>query len=516
MNTRTRTLTLAVTGVALITIGMAAAWQLGKRQGSQTDSVLNAASAAPAAAADAPQKAGDVDPATGKRVLYWHDPMVPGQRFDKPGKSPFMDMMLVPKYAAEAGGGVSVDARLAQSLGMRLATATRETVSRGVEAVATVGFNDRDVAIVQTRAAGFVERVYARAPGDVIAKGAPLVDLLVPEWLGAQEELLALARDRDDALVAAARQRLLVLGMTRQEIEAVERAGQPRAVITIAAPIAGVIQELGVRQGMTLAPGTTLARINGLGTVWLEAAVPETQAATLAPGGSTRARFAAYPGEVFEGKIAAVLPETNRDTRTLRVRIEVPNRGLKLRPGMYAQIALAGAAEDAIVVPAEAVIRSGRRAVVFVAQADKPGQYAPVEVELGPEIDGKLVVRKGLSESEQVVASGQFLIDSEASLAGVLTRAGEAPAAAAPERPTGPTHEGTGVVTAVDAEAATLSHAPIPTLQWGAMTMAFKFADTQQAQSIARGERVRFRFYQRGDDYVLERIEKLDASESTK
>lgn len=505
---KARTLTITLVAGVLSTAALVGAWQLGRQQAQQAARTATATATAPAAAAGAPQKAGDIDPATGKRVLYWHDPMVPGQRFDKPGKSPFMDMLLVPKYAAGDGNenaGVSIDPRLAQNLGVRLAPVTRENMAHAVEAVATAGFNERDVAIVQSRTGGFVERVYAHAPGDVIAQGAPLVDLLVPEWLGAQQELLALQRAGDAELADAARQRLRALGMTPAEIEAVERSGQARAVATISAPIGGVLQEVGVRQGMTLSPGTTLARINGLATVWLEAAVPEAQAALLAIGRPAHATFAAYPGETFTGKVTAVLPEANRETRTLRVRLEFPNRGLKLRPGMYARIGLAGPSEQALVVPSEAVIRTGKRAVVYVAQPQRPGRYLPVEVELGHEIDGKLVVRKGLSEGQQVVASGQFLIDSEASLAGALTRAGEAASASAP------VHEGTGVVTAIDKAAVTLDHGPIASLQWGGMTMAFKLGAPEQAQAIARGDRVRFRFKQQGDDYVLERIEKLGA-----
>jgi Cu(I)/Ag(I) efflux system membrane fusion protein len=441
MNRRTLAWTLAA--AALLAGAVASAWQLGKRQAQQaapsaaaSDTAATAANTAANAAANTatsaatstgatgePQKAGDIDPATGKRVLYWHDPMVPGQRFDRPGKSPFMDMMLVPKYADDAGGsGVRIDPRLAQSLGMRVATVTRERLAPSVEAVASVTLNDRDVAIVQTRSGGFVERAYPHAPGDVISAGAPLVDLLVPEWLGAQEEFLELRRAGDDALADAARDRLRALGLSEAMIRDLERRGEARGVVTITAPIGGVVQELGVRAGMTIAPGTLVARVNGLATVWLEAAVPEAQASMLTTGQRVRARLAAYPGETFEGRIAAVLPETNRETRTLRVRMEFPNRGLKLRPGMYAQVALSGAAEQALVVPSDAVIRTGKRAVVFVVNPDDPSRYTPVAVELGREIDGKLVVRSGLSEGQQVVASGQFLLDSEASLAGVMAR----------------------------------------------------------------------------------------------
>jgi membrane fusion protein, copper/silver efflux system len=331
-------------------------------------------------------------------------------------------MQLVPKYAEEVStAGVQVDARLSQSLGLRLAPVTREVVATGIDAVGTLGFDERDVAIVQTRSAGFVERVYARAPGDVVAAGAPLVDVLVPEWAGAQQEYLAVRATGDAALTAASRQRLVLLGMSEGLIRDVERSGRPHQVMTITSPTGGVIQELMVRAGMSLAAGMTLARINGLGTMWLEVAVPEVHAALLSPGRPVKATFAAYPGEAFDGRIAVVLPETSRETRTLRVRIELPNRSGKLKAGMYAQASIGGLPQEALVVPSEAVIRTGRRAVVFVA-GDKPGQFSPVEVELGREVGAKLIVLKGLAAGQRVVASGQFLIDSEASMSGMLQR----------------------------------------------------------------------------------------------
>ena len=191
--------------------------------------------------------------------------------------------------------------------------------------------NERDVSIVQARTNGFVERVYARAPGDVVAAGAPLVDVLNPEWLGAQQEYLAVKATGDAALTQAARARLTLLGMPASLIERVDQSGQAVALHTITAPTGGVITELMVRQGMTVAPGMTLARINGLGTVWLEAALPEALAAAIQPGQAVEARFPALPGEVLKGRVAAVLPEANRDTRTLRVRIELPNPGQRLQ-----------------------------------------------------------------------------------------------------------------------------------------------------------------------------------------
>ena len=357
-----------------------------------------------------------------RKPLYWYDPMKPDTRFDKPGKSPFMDMDLVPRYAEDAtAGGVKIDPRLTQSLGFRLASVTRERVASSFDAVGTLGLDERDVAIVQSRTAGFVEKVYSRAPGDLVVAGSPLVDLLVPEWAGAQQEFLAVRAYAEDSLTAAARHRLLLLGMPEALVREVERSGRAQPVMTITSPIGGVIQELMVRTGMSLGAGMTLARINGLSTVWLEVALPEVQAALATPGRAVRARFAAYPGEVFEGRVKAVLPETVRETRTLRLRIELPNPNGKLKAGLFATATIVGAREDALVVPSEAVIRTGQRAVVFVA-GEKPGSFSPVTVEIGPEIGDKLVVLKGLIAGQQVVASGQFLIDSEASMAGRVVR----------------------------------------------------------------------------------------------
>jgi len=202
---------------------------------------------------------------------------------------------------------------------MRTAKVERGNLSATVNAVASVQLNDRQVAIVQSRSSGFVERVYARAPGDVVVRGAPLVDLLIPEWAGAQSEFLAVIKTNDRALIQAARERLQLLGMSSDLISRVEKSGRPQTVVTIVAPIAGLIQTLDIRSGMTLTAGAPLAKINGLDSVWLEAAVPEAQAGQINVGGKLGARFSAYPSENFTGKILAVLPETNADSRTLRV-----------------------------------------------------------------------------------------------------------------------------------------------------------------------------------------------------
>ncbi len=488
-----------VGAAALLGLAALAGWGFGQWHAGHAPTTDGAAPAQAAASA------GE------RKVLYWYDPMVPTQRFDKPGKSPFMDMQLVPRYADEGGassgvpgapGALEISTQAQQALGLRLARVEKRLLGAAVEAVGTVQLNERDIAIVQARTAGFVERVFGRAPGDVVAAGAPLAELFNPEWLGAQQEYLAVKSTGDTTLTQAARQRLMLLGMPSALVERVDASGQPVALQTLTTPVSGVITELMVRQGMALAPGMTLARINGLGTVWLEVALPEVLAAAIGPGQPVQARFAALPGAVVHGKVAAVLPEANRDTRTLRLRIELPNPGQRLKAGMFAQVSLGGAQREMLVVPAEAVIRTGRRALVYVAE--EAGRYRPVAVEIGEQVDEWIVIRSGLVAGQQVVASGQFLIDSEASLQGVMARASAASAATQ--------YRATGVVTQIEADSITLDHAPVPALKWPAMSMPFTLADPALARGLKPGQSVGFSFDKQGDDYRITAIEPQTAA----
>ncbi len=376
-----------------------------------------------AAARDSmPQDALPAAPPAERKPLYWYDPMVPAQRFDKPGKSPFMDMRLVPKYAdeaggEEAGGGVIVSPAAQQSLGVRTALVERKTIGQQIDAAGTLQLNERDVSLVQARAAGFVEKVYPRAPGELIAAGAPLADLLLPDWLAAQREFLSVKELDDAALAQAARQRLTLLGMPEALIAKVAASGQAQAHYTVTSPAAGLLAELMVRQGMTVAAGASLARVNGISMLWLEAEVPEAQAGRLAAGQAVEAQLAAFPGEVFRGKVAAILPEANGAARTLRLRVELPNPSGRLKAGMFAQVRLSGPQREVLVVPSEAVIRTGRRALAYVAEDG--GRFRPVAIETGAEDGDQVEILKGLEAGQKVVASAQFLIDSEASMQGI-------------------------------------------------------------------------------------------------
>ncbi|WP_332768828.1 efflux RND transporter periplasmic adaptor subunit [Phenylobacterium sp.] len=442
-----------------------------------------------------------------RKVLYWYDPMVPAQHFDKPGKSPFMDMQMIPRYADEGpagGGGVRIDPAAVQNLGVRLASVQRGDFAQGLAAVGVLDFNQRDVAVIQARAAGFVQRVYARAPGDVVAAGAPIADLLIPSWGGAQAEYLAVRRSGDAALEAAARQRLMLLGMPAGLIDQVARTGRTRNVITVTTPVGGAIQTLDVRQGMTVGMGQTLAQVAGLSTVWLNAAVPEVQGGQVRVGQPVRAELAAFPGESFNGRVTAILPTTQADSRTLTVRVELANSGGRLKPGMFATVHLGGPARTALFVPSEAVIRTGKRALVMVAA--EGGRYQPVEVQPGRDDAGRTEILAGLSEGQKIVASGQFLIDSEASLAGVQARPLAAGASASTAGAAPALYETRGRIEALSAGSITLSHEPVPAIGWPAMTMTFKLGSPSLAEGLKVGDRIAFGFEQRPGGPVVRRV----------
>ncbi|MFZ6731747.1 efflux RND transporter periplasmic adaptor subunit [Undibacterium sp. Ji42W] len=371
------------------------------------------------------------DTGASKKALYWHDPMVPGQKFDKPGKSPFMDMQLVPVYADNADtaseNSVSINPRIQQNLAIRTASVVVGKLNAVVQTVGSVAYNERDVAVLQARSNGFVEKLYVRAPLDLVRKGQPLAELYVPDWIAAQEEFLAVKRMQGQAIVGlldAARQRMRLAGMTDEQIHTVESIGKLHARITITAPLSGVMTELSVREGMTVSMGTPMFRINGVDTIWVNADIPESMAHTVQAGNMIEARTVSLPGVVFHGKVATMLPQVDSNTRTVKARIELVNPGspgAQLLPGMFTTLNFAGTArKESLLVPSEALISTGVRNVVILAQDD--GRFLPVNVEVGAESNDQTEIIRGLQAGQKVVASGQFLIDSEASLKASITR----------------------------------------------------------------------------------------------
>ena len=365
-----------------------------------------------------------------RKILYWHDPMVPGTRFDKPGKSPFMDMDLVPVYADEqADAAVQIDPAVAQNLGIRLGRVERTAVPRVLDVVGSVAFDERLVEVVQARVQGYVTRLHVKSTLESVRRGQAIAEILAPEWLEAQQDYIALLDadgERAKAIRAAARERLIVLGVPEKTIQQVEKQRKADASTTIYAPIDGVVTELAVREGAAFMPGAPLVRINGLTTVWVNAQVPEAQVSLVTRGSQVRARALAWPDITFTGEVISLLPDVDPQTRTLTARVAIGNRDRKLAPGMFVSLRFESQpAQPQLVVPSEALIRTGTRDVVIVAR--EQGGFDVAEVEIGAERAGLTTILSGLEAGQSIVLSGQFLIDSEASLKSTLDRLGASP-----------------------------------------------------------------------------------------
>ena len=369
------------------------------------------------------------------KPLYWYDPMHPNQHFDHPGKSPFMDMQLVARMPDEsasggtsAAGSVTIDPRVVQNLGVRLAPVEQSQFARVVDTVGLVAVDEHRIQAVQVRSPGWVEQLAVRAVGDPVQRGQLLAAVYSPDLLAAQQEFLIALGSGDADLVHAARERLTLFGLSEGQIARVEKTRQTERRVSYYAPADGYVMELGVRQGAAVQPDTMLFQLVDLGTVWVNAEVPETQAAWIKAGDHVLAQVPALPGEQFDGQVDYVYPELTMATRTLKLRVVVKNQARHLRPGMFASVHLLGVPkEQVLMVPTEAVIKTGQRSVVIVA--DDASHFHPALVRVGAEYGGKSEIIEGLALGQQVVASGQFLIDSEANLRGAfdnLTGSGDA------------------------------------------------------------------------------------------
>ncbi|SKD03112.1 membrane fusion protein, Cu(I)/Ag(I) efflux system [Burkholderia sp. YR290] len=458
---------------------------------------------------------GNVDPKTGRKVLYWHDPMVPAQHFDKPGKSPFMEMQLEPVYADEGGGstGIRIDPGLQQNLGIRYATVRRQETSESFDAVGTTQFDESQADVVQSRVTGYIDHLYASAPMQRIRKGAPIASLFVPDWLAPQEEYLSLRRGgMDMGLLEASRARMRALSIPDGVIAALDRTGKVQTHVVLSSPETGVVSELNVRDGAQVTPGQTLAKVAGLSKLWLIVEIPESLALSVQPGMSVDATFSGNPAQHFNGQIREILPGISASSRTLQARLEIDNTALKLTPGMLMRVRVGGQKTvSRLLVPSEAVITTGKRSVVIARNKD--GRLQPVTVTVGNDVGNETEVLSGLSDGEQVVASGQFLIDSEASLKSVLPRleggAGVSSGASAPASASAAaqTYETTGKVEKVTPQDITFSHQPIPALNWPAMTMSFSKPAPTAFPDVKAGQTVHFVFSQSGDGYQLQKVE---------
>jgi len=294
-----------------------------------------------------------------------------------------------------------------------VAPARTGTFSQRIDAVGSVALDERRIVTVESRAAGWIEHLDVRAEGDVVKKGQRLAALYSPELFAARQELKLAESSGDEALLKASRQRLRLLG---GGTGASSQSG-------VFAPSSGFVMELMAREGSQLAPGMPLMKLADLSQVWLIVEIPEVQAGWVKEGRDAEARLKSQPGKVFEGRVDYLYPQLDATTRTLKARLVFDNAEGALRPGMFADVTLSSDEQrDIVLVPTESVIRTGTRTVVIVAEGE--GRYRPAHVEVGADHDGQTVILSGLETGQNVVVSGQFLIDSEASLLGAYQRMG--------------------------------------------------------------------------------------------
>jgi Cu(I)/Ag(I) efflux system membrane fusion protein/cobalt-zinc-cadmium efflux system membrane fusion protein len=395
-----------------------------------------------------------------RKIKYWRAPMDPTYIRDQPGKSP-MGMDLVPVYEDEAGepppGWVEIDPGFVQNIGVQTEAVVRGDIPFTIRTVGTLTYNDEKVAWITTKYDGWIEKVYVNYVGETVTPGQKLFEIYSPQLVTTQKEYLhALAyasrlssdrypatAERARSLVESSRQRLEYWDISNDQILELERTREPRRTLAVVSSVGGVVIEKmdQALEGMFATAGMQLYKVANLSTVWAEAEVFEAQAPWLKVGQLARLESPYEPGRTYTGRVRYIYPFLSDETRTLRVSIELPNPGLELRADMYANVTLdVPSARQVLIVPAEAVIRSGTRDVVVVALGE--GRFQVREVELGVSGDGVLAVTRGLSEGEQVVVSAQFLIDSESNLreairkiVGGQNRPGETDAPAGGRRP---------------------------------------------------------------------------------
>ncbi|MCO4158341.1 efflux RND transporter periplasmic adaptor subunit [Citrobacter amalonaticus] len=368
-------------------------------------------------------------PATEKearKVLFWYDPMYPNTRFDKPGKSPFMDMDLVPKYADEesasaAAPGVRIDPTQTQNLGVKTEAVRRGPLIFTQTFPANVSYNEYQFVIMQARAAGFVEKVWPLTVGDKVKKGAPLLELTIPDWVEAQSEYLLLKETGGTATqVEGILERLRLAGMPEADIRRLAATRKIQTRFTLTAPIDGVITAFDLRAGMNIAKDNVVAKIQGMDPVWVTAAVPESIAWLIKDASPFSLTVPARPDKSFTFRKWTLLPSADATTRTLQLRLEVDNPDEALKPGMNAYLNLKTQSEPMLLIPSKALIDTGSEQRVITV--DGEGRFVPKPVSVFQASQGVTAIRSGLAEGEKVVASGLFLIDSEANISGALDR----------------------------------------------------------------------------------------------
>ena len=356
-----------------------------------------------------------------REVLYWVAPMDANYQRDKPGKSP-MGMDLVPVYADNtAGDAVTISPEVIQNLGVRTAKAEVSKLWRGIDTVGYVNFDESKLSHIHLRTEGWVENLAVRSEGERVKKGDRLFDFYSPDLVNAQEEFVQALSVNNKGLISASAERLLALGISNQQVALLRKNRKVSQTISVFAPQDGVVSTLPVREGMFVKPSMKVMSLADLSSVWLLAEIFERQVDWVSMGDSAQVTLSYLPGRKWQGKVEYIYPSLDPKTRTLKVRLRFDNLEESLKPNMYANVKIFGGAKSGIIViPIEALIRTGRNERVIVALGE--GRFEARTVKAGIESGDWVEIASGLKDGENVVVSGQFLIDSEASIKASINR----------------------------------------------------------------------------------------------
>ena len=448
-------------------------------------------------------------------ILYWVAPMDPAFRRDAPGKSP-MGMDLVPVYAEEGedSDAVHISSAVEQSLGVRTSKAERRSLWRKVEATGYVGFDESRVSQINLRTEGWIERLLVKNEGERVKKGQLLFEFYSPQVVNAQKEYVQARRRNDTQMSGAAEEKLLALGMVQDDIRRLAKTSKVTNTVQVLAPQDGIVTSLNVREGIFVKPATEIMSLTDLSSVWLQAGVFESQADWVMESQSAEARFNYMPGEVFSGRVDYVYPVLDPKTRTLQVRLRFDNPDERMKPNMYARVTIFGKSHPgALSIPREALIRGQDIDRVVVALGN--GNFTVHEVVSGIESGGWVEIVAGLQTGDEVVTSAQFLIDSEASLAGSIQRLDSQ--LLADGLGDGQTVYGSGIVEAVNpaVRRVRIAHGPIESLGWAAMTMEFDVLPGANLQALRVGQSVNFTLgVSDVGDYVISIIHNPEPTET--
>lgn len=463
-----------------------------------------------------------------KKPLHWVAPMDPNYKRDKPGKSP-MGMDLIPIYeegngeAERSPGTIRVSPDVVNNLGVRTAVAQRKALHAEIKTVGYVRYDEDNLVHIHPRVQGWIEKLFVKASGDPVKKGQPLYQIYSPELVNAQEEFVLAIRRKNQRLIQASEDRLRALQLPRSVIKRLKENQKVSQAITFYAPQNGVVDNLNIREGFYVQPGTTLMSIGALDPIWVEAEVFERQASLVSTGLPVTMSMDYRPGEQWEGKVDYIYPTLDQKTRTVKVRLRFNNENGVLKPNMFTQVVIhSRSTPDILLVPKESVIRTGNSDRVVIARGE--GQFKSIEVKVGRLDDQFAEILDGLDDGDKVVTSAQFLLDSESSKTSDFKRMyheDKSTVSSPMVQETTPDSENSaevdGVINTIMAEHRMLniSRGPVPKWNKSEATMDFLVDEQVDLSSLQKGMKVHFRFMVDAGKFVVTEIMPQSAEGTT-